>query len=123
MHGNLSGPSRPAINSTVQTDRHLPDTSDQPDAQSGSDWFPQAAKVILGKDAGLHLHYLTGYPERSCYRYASGERAPPENFLRKLFHSSQGEPFHAAFMHGCGAQWWLDVQRQRRVGAAALNEF
>lgn len=87
-------------------------------AGCGSDWFVNAAKVLLGKDAGLHLHYITGYPERSCYYYASGERAPPAHFLRVLFHSPQGEPFFLAFMEGCRAEWWSDHKRARRITQA-----
>lgn len=77
-------------------------------------WFSNAAQSLLGKDAGLHLHRITGYPERSCYYYASGERAPPVDFLRKLFHSAQGEPFFLAFMSGCDARWWREHQGVRR---------
>ena len=91
-------------------------------AGSGREWFPEAAQAVLGKDAGLHLHYLTGFPERSCYYYAAGKREPRVDFIRALVRSPQGEPFFNAIMSGCTAQWWLDLQRERRVGAAALRE-
>ena len=81
---------------------------------AAADWFPAASRTILGKDAGLHLHYATGYPERSCYYYASGERAMPAHFLRKLIHSDHGEPFFHAFMEGSTAPWWIDMQRRLR---------
>ena len=86
---------------------------------SGSDpdaWFYEAARDLLGKDAGLHLHYATGVPERSCYRYASGEREVPVLMLRAILHSDQGAPFLAALMHGCAAQWWIEFQNDADVG-------
>lgn len=89
------------------------------------EWFYDVARDVLGKDAGLHLHYITGYPESSCYAYtardATKRRRPPEHFLRKLFHAPQGKPFHAAFMHGCAAQWWLEQQRAAEVGRKVLD--
>jgi hypothetical protein len=90
-----------------------------------SEWFAKAAWVVLGKDAGLHLHYLTGYPESTCYAYVTKDptkrRSPREHFLRKLIRSDQGEPFFNAFMEGCEALWWSEWRRQRAVGAAALR--
>jgi hypothetical protein len=98
----------------------LPMPGDDP-----SDWFVEAVKT-LGKDAGLHLHYITGYPERSCYYYAKGEREPPADFLRALFRSPQGLPFFRAFMHGCEAEWWRDLEQseQRAISAETrLRKF
>lgn len=88
-------------------------------AQTGSEFFAKVCKEILGKDAGLHLHYATGVPERSCYRYASGEREVPVLVLRALLHSEQGAPFLQALMHGCTAPWWLAFERERKLAAAA----
>jgi hypothetical protein len=94
-------------------------------AQAGSEphpWLKNAAKTLLPPDAGLHLHYITDYPERTCYRYASGEREAPGDFLRALFHSQHGEPFFMAFMEGCEADWWREFLRHRRMGAGADKE-
>lgn len=88
-------------------------TGSQSDSES---WFVAAVRTICGKDAGLHLHRITGFPERSCYRYAAGDREPPADFLRALFRSPQGAPFLAAFMHGCEAGWWRDHQRAHDIG-------
>lgn len=88
-------------------------------AQTGSEFFANACKAIFGKDAGLHLHYATDVPERSCYRYASGEREVPVLVLRAVLHSDQGAPFLAALMDGCTAPWWLEHQRSIRLAAAA----
>ena|SRR5690348_6274144 len=89
-----------------------------PTAVSGSDddrWFPNVAKILLGKDAGYALHLITGFPERTCYYYASGERKPPAFFLCKLLRSDQGAPFFASIMDGSQAQWWRDLQQAREL--------
>lgn len=100
-------------------------------AANGSDdcdWFGELARGLLGKDAGLHLHCITGFPERTCYYYASGERKPPAYFLRSLLRSNQGAPFLAALMQGCDAAWWVEHQRAKsaadkvRRAASILNE-
>lgn len=88
---------------------------------NGQRWFSEAAQDVYGKDAGLGLHHATGVPERSCYRYASGERALPSEVLRLLVHSDQGEPFFRAFMHGCTAPWWLEFQHHAAVGAKVVE--
>jgi hypothetical protein len=95
-----------------------------------NDWFYNVAQGVLGKDAGLHLHLITGYPRTSCYAYvahnAEQRRRPPDHFLRKLFHSEQGEPFRDAFMRGCEAKWWVEEQRYTNFGremAAAAGAF
>lgn len=95
--------------------------SDGISAQTGSEFFASVCKTIFGKDAGLHLHYATGVPERSCYRYASGEREVPVLMLRAILHSDQGEPFLAALMDGCAAQWWVDRQHAAFVGSQVLE--
>lgn len=94
----------------------VPDTTC---AQLGSESFAAVCEQILGKDAGLHLHLITGLPQRSCYHYASGDRKPPLEFIQLLIHSPQGQPFHEWFMAGCKADWWLDHQRGMRLAAAA----
>ncbi len=111
MHGNLPTPVSAAIIST--------DQSGADSAQTGSEFFANVCSTIYGKDAGLALHLATGVPERSCYRYAGGEREVPVLVLRAIIHSDQGEPFFRAFMEGCAASWWIEFQRHRRMGAAA----
>lgn len=90
-----------------------------------NEWFYDAAQDLLGKDAGLHLHKITGYPESSCYAYtaqnAEKRRRPPEHFLRKLFADADvGESFHARFMATVNAVWWIEHLRTHGVGAAAI---
>lgn len=119
MHGNLPLARNGASNRPAACGSDFGVT-----AASGSDaenWLKTASSALLGKDAGLHLHYITGYPERSCYYYASGERAAPADFLRKLFRSPQGEPFLLAFMQDCDADWWREHERARRVGLQVIE--
>ena len=53
-------------------------------------WFKNTCRDYLGSDPGLALHVETGVPERSCYRYASGERELPIYMLWKLFQTPNG---------------------------------
>lgn len=91
--------------------------------QSGSDdengWFSSMARM-LGKDAGLALSVITGFPERTCYYYASGDRKPPAYFLRAILRSEQGEPFLRAVMDGCDQEWWRDFVAAADIGRTAL---
>lgn len=93
-------------------------------AQTGNEswrWFSQACIERWGDNAPADLKFFTGYPERSCYRYVSAERAPPLDVFRKTVHSDEGEPFLRALMDGCQAEWWLEFERHERMGRAADN--
>lgn len=83
------------------------------------DWFGAIARNLLPEKPGTALHYITGYDERLCQRYAAGHVKPSAYFLRALFRSDQGEPFFLAVMHGCEAPWWIEFQKHQRMGAAA----
>ena len=91
-------------------------------AQTGSEadnaWFSGPARAMLGSDPGLGLHILTGIPERTAYRYASGERAPPAYLIRELLRGPHGEQWLSAIMDGSNVQWWRDMQRAERIAAA-----
>jgi hypothetical protein len=93
-------------------------------AHSGSTWFSLVARALLGKDAGLHLHLLTGFPERTCYRYTARDnpRDPPTYLLRRLLHSEQGWIWFEATMDGCDAEWWRDLQKARRIAKVIRDE-
>lgn len=88
-------------------------TGSEPDSQ----WFARASRQLLGSDPGLNLSLLTGVPERTCYRYASGERPATEYIVAKLLRSEHGWQWLAALMDGSNAQWWSDMQRARRITA------
>lgn len=89
------------------------------------DWFYGAAVTVFGsKDTGQHLHLATGWPRTSCYAFVARDpeqrRKVPSEFLRVLFRSPHGAPFHRAFMHGCTARWFLDQQRCADIGGNVL---
>lgn len=109
MRAVLRGETAGAIYPTVGSGSEFPIAV--ANGSDDADWFGEMARGLLGKDAGLHLHYITGFPERTCYYYASGERKPPAYFLRALLRSEQGASFLRALMDGCTAPWWLDHQR------------
>jgi hypothetical protein len=94
-----------------------PPSTDQSDSDQ-SLFFARAAQGLLGKDAGLALHLATGFEERTCYRYASGERMPPAFMLRVLLRSPNGEQWLNAIMDSCDAPWWRAHQRAVRRSAA-----
>ena len=113
MHGNLPVAVSRAIIST--------DQSGADSARTGSEFFASVCSTIYGKDAGLALSLATGVPERSCYRYANGDRDVPVLVLRAVLHSDHGEPFLLALMDGCRAEWWLEYRRAADVGRKVLE--
>lgn len=100
-----------AIKVPDQTDSHKPDTvqMDSDDEQ----WFAAVVRRLLPKDAGFALHLETGFDERSCYRYASGERAIPSYMLRELLRGPNGWQWLCGTLDGCTAPWWIELQTAR----------
>jgi hypothetical protein len=121
MHGISQNGAKVAIISTANSVSQRPDTPTNIVAKSDSEWFVNATRAILGKDAGYALHLLTGFEERTCYRYAAGDSKPPAFFLRAILHSKAGEPFLAALMDGSTADWWITRQREAEVGRRVLE--
>lgn len=81
-------------------------------------WFGKLAQQLLcGTDAGFALNLLTGVPERSCYRYASGERDPTGWFVRQLLRSEQGQTWLNAIMDGSDVRWWREQQLAAKLHA------
>lgn len=110
MHTDLSVSARAVTVQTVTaTDQMVSDDEG---------WFPQACRSLVPNDGGLALHVLTGFEERTCYRYAAGDRKPPAYFLRALLRSEHGWQWLAVLMDGSDAQWWTDIQRARLRSAA-----
>lgn len=120
MHGNYLVAATPATKATDKSVSKIADISADTD-NFCNDWFPRLANDLLAKDAGFQLHLITGFEERTCYRYACGESKPPAYFLRALLRSSHGKQFLLALMAGCDQQWWSNFQRHRRMGEAADN--
>lgn len=90
-------------------------------AVDDSEWFADVARQLLPAKAGTALHFITGFDERLCQRYAAGHVKPPAYFLRALLRSEQGATWLAALMHGCDVAWWLEHKHTASVGAAAIN--
>src|SRR5262245_11264812 len=78
-------------------------------------WFAEMVRAMFPKDAGLFLHTITGFEERTCYRYAAGDRKPPAHFLLVLLRSEHGAQILAYLMEGSNAEWWRQTQRACRL--------
>jgi hypothetical protein len=112
MHGNLRA-AKGAV--TDQTDS----ASDQ----SANEWFISLAGRLYPKDAGLAMHLVTGFEDRTCYRYAAGDRKTPGYLIYVLLRSDHGRQWYAAIMDGCRAKWWLERQERRRQLTSILREI
>jgi hypothetical protein len=115
MHGVLAA-------ARVASRKSADQLADQTVSDDEEDWFPRACRQLLPKDAGLALHLTTGFEERTCYRYAAGDRKPPAYFLRALLRSEHGWQWLCAVMEGSEARWLDDIQRGRRI-AEAINKI
>lgn len=82
-------------------------------------WFAAVAQALLPTKPGTALHYITGYDERLCQKYAAGTVKPSAHFLRVLLRSENGDVWLRAILDDCTAQWWRDQERHRRMGEAA----
>lgn len=78
-------------------------------------WFSNICKA-LGIN-GLTLHWVSGFRERDCERYAAGHVRPPGWFIVAVLRSEQGGVWLQAFMDGSDAKWWRDLERARRIAA------
>jgi hypothetical protein len=78
-------------------------------------WFADMCRALFNGKAGTALHFITGFDERSCQRYAAGQVKPPAYFLRALLRSEQGWVFLNALMAGSSAQWWRDFELARDI--------
>lgn len=111
MHGTMPPPGR-------GRDVRSASAADQTDSDAGNDWFVSVIEKLLPKDAGFALHIITGFEDRTCYRYANGDRKVPGYFLLMLLCSPQGETFMRAFMHGRDVPWWRDMERAKACADA-----
>jgi hypothetical protein len=120
MHGNIQAAAIVASKVPVRTGEDLRPNGQSNDDQSDSEgkWFVTLTKQLLSKDAGFALHLATGFEERTCYRYASGERKPPGYFVRELLRSDQGWQWLCGLMDGSDAEWWQEIVRAKRKSDA-----
>lgn len=80
------------------------------------DWFPIVCKQLFESKAGTALHYATGFDERTCQRYASGEtKNIPANFLCALLRSDGGYTWLNVVMDGARPQWWRELDAAREL--------
>jgi hypothetical protein len=129
MHEPLSKAQLAAINATPATGiDSIPEAGLNPECGTDDEehWFFNVCVAVFGpKETGWHLHHVTGWPRTSCYAMVARDpeqrRKPPAEFLRLLFRTPQGAPFHAAYMHGNVAKWWLDREREADVGRQILQ--
>lgn len=119
MHGNIRAGAVAASNAPDRTGSEITIT-DQTDSD-GENWFSDLARGLLPKDSGFILHLQTGFEERTCYRYASGERKPPGYFIRELLRSDQGWQWLCGLMEGSNAEWWTETKRARAIKDALDN--
>lgn len=105
----------------ARSNKHAVQLADQTVSEGDDRWFTDICDQLVPKDGGLALRIATGFEERTCYRYAAGDRKPPAYFLRALLRSDDGWTWLAAVMDGTKAQWWLDLQRARRIAEAIAS--
>lgn len=105
----------------VASNKHPVQTADQSVSDDDEMWFAEICTQLVPKDAGLALRILTGFEERTCYRYAAGDRKPPGYFIRSLLRTDQGWTWLAAIMDGSDAGWWIELQRTRRIAEAIAS--
>lgn len=121
MHGNLQAPISAATNAASASDSDSEITS----GLDSDDWFGPLVRPMLGKEPGVALHHMVGpeFPISTCAKYVSktetSRRQPPGYLIRALLRSEQGGAFLNAVMHGSEAQWWLDMERERKLAAVA----
>ncbi|MGH6878002.1 MAG: hypothetical protein ACREHV_11595, partial [Rhizomicrobium sp.] len=84
---------------------------------SDAEWFSCACRKLFDGKAGTALHYLTGFDERSCQRYAAGQVKPPAYFLRALLRGEQGNIWLNAVMDGASPKWWREHAITERKAA------
>jgi len=101
---------------SVEVSRNVSDQlADRLVSDDDEQWFSEIVRALLPKDAGFALHVATGFEERTCYRYAAGDRKPPAYFLRALLRTEQGWQWLAAVMDGSEVGWWRDLSAARDI--------
>ncbi len=78
-------------------------------------WFSNICRRAVGPKAGTFLHFLTGFDERMCQRYAAGHVKVPGYLVREIIRSPEGENFLNFVMRGANPPWWREYQRRRRI--------
>lgn len=114
MHGTLCGSSANESGEGVKSDVRKYTGSARAGACVKSDvpdsgWFVEMVLALHPHKPGTMLHYLTGYNERLCQKYAAGSVKPSAYFLRNLLRSKEGWRHLVEIMDGCEAPWWREL--------------
>lgn len=116
---NASKSSDKTTDTSVGKTNKSTDNATDTNVSEDTDWFTEMLQSLLGSGAGTTLHYISGFDERSCWRYASGSvKVKPADLLRAILRSDQGGPFLGYIMEGSTAPWWRD--HLEAAGKAAL---
>lgn len=86
-------------------------------------WFPDFCRQQFPSKPGETLHFFTGYPIRSCRRYATGTSEPPAGFLVALLRSKIGRALLNAIMTKSGPEWWLAMSKGERIYLKLKGEW
>ena len=90
--------------------------------ETSAGWFAEICKRLLPREKPGHALVVdTGFDLRDCQRYAAGDVKPPGWFVCSLLRSRNGWVWLAAFMDGASPDWWVEIQRARRI-AEAIRE-
>ena len=124
MRGFEREPGSDSINGADRTDRENLErvagaaSTDRADSEPHP-YFRNAVQRLLGTgtDAGFQLHVLTDFHERSCYRYASGERDPTGYFIFTTLNDPNGGAWLDAMLAENPPEWWIELQRDRAYAA------
>lgn len=101
----------------VPNTRNLSVRLDSERTWNGPNWFAAICRRLFPQKTGFSLHLATGFCERTCYKYASGQTKPSANLICALLHSEEGDEWLAAIMSGSTAKWWNDYQSLRDLGS------
>lgn len=119
MHGSVSIDGRIASNSAATSGQEVFVQTASGNILPGPEWFKRLAHSLWPDKPGAWIRSLTGFPERTCRSAASGDTEVSSPMLYALLRGEQGGRVLALLMHGCTAQWWLDMERERKLAAVA----
>lgn len=99
-----------AVSSGLSGKSDVKKTTDGKSAVDDENWFSNAAKQLYPAKSGTALHYLTGFDERICQRYAAGHVRPPAYLLRSLLRGDHGWTWLCVVMENSDQKWWRDAR-------------
>jgi hypothetical protein len=85
--------------------------------------FGRMAHALWPSKTAAAIEYYTGVPDRTARQHASGKSDPASAHLVAVLQSDQGWRALEWIMRGNKQSWWTDLQKHKRVGAAAVREI